>query len=66
VPAAACFRLGFLPGPSVWIGAPRRALTIQDLAALGRRWFDEVWNRRRTETIDELMQPPAGTASLTS
>jgi len=39
---------------------------IQDLAALGRRWFDDVWNRRCTETIDELMQPPAGTASLTS
>lgn len=23
--------------------------------ALARRWFDEVWNRRRTETIDELL-----------
>lgn len=30
---------------------------IQDLTALGRRWFEEVWNRRRTETIDELMHP---------
>jgi predicted ester cyclase len=26
-----------------------------DLAALGRRWFEEVWNQRRNETIDELM-----------
>src|SRR4051812_11935158 len=23
--------------------------------ALARRWFEEVWNRRRTETIDELL-----------
>jgi steroid delta-isomerase-like uncharacterized protein len=29
----------------------------EDLTALGRRWFEEVWNRRRTETIDELMHP---------
>src|ERR1700687_354124 len=26
-------------------------------AALARRWFEEVWNRRRTETIDELLDP---------
>jgi steroid delta-isomerase-like uncharacterized protein len=25
--------------------------------ALARRWFDEVWNQRRTETIDELLAP---------
>ena len=24
-------------------------------ARLVRRWFEEVWNQRRTETIDELM-----------
>src|SRR4051794_2799780 len=23
-------------------------------AVLARRWFEEVWNQRRTETIDEL------------
>jgi steroid delta-isomerase-like uncharacterized protein len=24
-------------------------------AGLARRWFEEVWNQRRTETIDELL-----------
>lgn len=24
---------------------------------LARRWFEEVWNQRRTETIDELVGP---------
>jgi steroid delta-isomerase-like uncharacterized protein len=24
---------------------------------LARRWFEEVWNQRRTETIDELLTP---------
>ena len=23
--------------------------------ALAKRWFEEVWNRRRTETVDELL-----------
>ena len=22
---------------------------------LARRWFEEVWNQRRTDTIDELL-----------
>jgi steroid delta-isomerase-like uncharacterized protein len=26
-----------------------------DKVHLARRWFDEVWNQRRTETIDELL-----------
>lgn len=30
-----------------------------DLEALTRRWFEEVWNQRRTETIDELLSPEA-------
>jgi predicted ester cyclase len=30
-----------------------------DNAALVRRWFDEVWNQRREETIDELLDPDA-------
>jgi steroid delta-isomerase-like uncharacterized protein len=25
--------------------------------ALARRWFEEVWNQRRTDTIDELLTP---------
>lgn len=28
-------------------------------ATLYRRWFDEVWNRGRTSTIDELLAPAA-------
>jgi steroid delta-isomerase-like uncharacterized protein len=28
-----------------------------DNAALLRRWFQEVWNERRSETIDELLAP---------
>jgi hypothetical protein len=24
-------------------------------ALLARRWFEEVWNQRRTDTIDELL-----------
>ena len=27
----------------------------QDLHALARRWYDEVWNKRMTSTLDELM-----------
>ena len=27
-----------------------------DLRSLLLRWFDEVWNQRRTETIDELIE----------
>jgi steroid delta-isomerase-like uncharacterized protein len=26
-------------------------------AALSRRWFEEVWNQRRTATIEELLAP---------
>ncbi|HEX8179370.1 MAG TPA: ester cyclase [Pyrinomonadaceae bacterium] len=28
-----------------------------DVKALVRRWFDEVWNQGRAETIDELFAP---------
>ena len=28
-----------------------------DAAALARRWFEEVWNQRRAETVDELLSP---------
>lgn len=30
-----------------------------DARELGRRWFEEVWNRRRDDEIDELMDPDA-------
>lgn len=29
----------------------------QDNTALSRRWFEEVWNRRRTEVVHELLLP---------
>lgn len=28
-----------------------------EIDALARRWFDEVWNQRRTDTIFELLTP---------
>ena len=28
-----------------------------DNVTLARRWFEEVWNQRRTDTIDELVAP---------
>jgi len=27
------------------------------LDSLSRRWFDEIWNQRREQTIDELLDP---------
>ena len=27
--------------------------------ALARRWFEEVWNRQRAETVDEILAPDA-------
>ena len=29
----------------------------KDLKALTRRWFDEVWNQGRLETIEEMLSP---------
>lgn len=30
---------------------------VEENIALTRRWFDEVWNQKRTETIRELVSP---------
>lgn len=30
-----------------------------DVRELGRRWFEEVWNRRRDDLVEELMAPDA-------
>ena len=30
---------------------------VEDNTALARRWFEEVWNQRRTETVHELLRP---------
>ena len=27
---------------------------VDDLKTLTRRWFEEVWNKRRADAIDEL------------
>jgi steroid delta-isomerase-like uncharacterized protein len=31
----------------------------QDIRGLARRWFEENWNRRREEVVDELLAPTA-------
>jgi predicted ester cyclase len=33
--------------------------------AIVRRWFEEVWNQRRLETIDELLAPNAVSYDMT-
>lgn len=38
----------------------------QDNIALVRRWFEEVWNQRRLETIDELLAPDARCYDMTA
>ena len=30
---------------------------MQEVANVVRRWFEEVWNQRRVETIEELLTP---------
>ncbi|HEY0139838.1 MAG TPA: ester cyclase [Thermoanaerobaculia bacterium] len=30
---------------------------MSDPKSIARRWFEEVWNQRRDESIDELMTP---------
>jgi predicted ester cyclase len=35
-----------------------------DLKALSRRWFEEVWNQGRTDTIAELLHPDAAIHGL--
>ena len=42
-------------------GAPDEAryMTENSNTAIVRRWFEEVWNQRRLDTIDELFAPEA-------
>ena len=32
-------------------------MAATDNAALARRWFDDIWNKRRDETVHELLDP---------
>jgi predicted ester cyclase len=32
-------------------------MATEDNTALARRWFEEIWNQRRTETVHELLRP---------
>lgn len=34
-------------------------MTRSDNSTLARRWFDDVWNKRRDETVHELLDPGA-------
>src|SRR5262249_57711395 len=34
--------------------------TPEENKGLARRWFEEVWNQRRTATIYELLRPDSG------
>jgi steroid delta-isomerase-like uncharacterized protein len=42
------------------ISVPPEEVAMTDrIRALAERWFEDLWNRRRDETIDELMAPDA-------
>ena len=34
-------------------------MSVEENVALIRRWFDEVWNQRKLDTIGEMMAPDA-------
>jgi steroid delta-isomerase-like uncharacterized protein len=36
---------------------PTDVASTQDLRALSRRWFEEVWNKGREEVIDQMIAP---------
>lgn len=40
-------------------GAVARMVEQQDAATLMRRWFDEIWNQGRIESVDELLAQDA-------
>jgi steroid delta-isomerase-like uncharacterized protein len=40
-------------------GAVARMVEQQDAATLMRRWFDEIWNQGRIESVDELLAEDA-------
>lgn len=40
-------------------GAVARMVEQQDAATLMRRWFDEIWNQGRIESVDELLAQEA-------
>jgi steroid delta-isomerase-like uncharacterized protein len=50
------FRPHPLASHDLWKTSP---MTHIDNTALARRWFDEVWNKRRDETVHEILDPDA-------
>jgi predicted ester cyclase len=45
-------------GPALTPRTPEGIMSVEEKnIALATRWFEEVWNQRRTDTVHELMDP---------